>query len=294
MYTGNETPTLSGTMHYSDLLVVIALVTGLYGLIVALARQRSFLTKAVNPYRGAWLFAGSTCLWCGIGLLRIEAKSWSPPEIGDVLFALVTDKPLSTQGKAAAVAILLGMLLCILVVWCYFNFPRDPITFRSPKQRGKAMRYYISKLKGGLDYAVLMRPDGERIQEAWHEGHIREAMPHLSRIIAGNGDKAHRTLHDQIEFWRAAAQNMPKSLEKLDESVAPAHQGGNRRIVFDTEYGGLFFAYLRWPEKDNDGEELFLVAATLSQSAMNTKQADYHFDLMMQALRQIDSNLRVS
>jgi hypothetical protein len=281
-------------MNYSDLLVVIALVSGLYGLIVALARQRNFLTKAVNPYRGSWLFAGFTCLWCGVGLLRIEAKSWSPTEIGEVLQALVTDKPLSTQGKAAAVAILLGLLLCILVVWCYFNFPRDPITFRTPKQRAQAMQYYISKLQGGLDYAVLMRPDGERIDEAWHEGHIREAMPHLSRITDGDGTKVHRTFDDQISFWRSAAENMPKSLERLDECVAGAHQGGNRRIIFDTEYGGLFFAYLRPPEKNSDGEELFLVAATLSQSAMNTKQADVHFDLMMRALRQIDSNLRVT
>src|SRR5258708_18379778 len=59
-------------MNYSDLFVVVLLVAGMYGLIVALARQPQFLTKAVNPYRGPWLLAALTALWFGIGLLRLE------------------------------------------------------------------------------------------------------------------------------------------------------------------------------------------------------------------------------
>ena len=97
-------------MNYSDLFVVVALVAALYGLIVALARQKHFLTRAVNPHRGAWLLAGLTCLWFGLGLLRLESPSWSAHDIAAVLASLVTDAPLSTRGKVAAVAAILGLL----------------------------------------------------------------------------------------------------------------------------------------------------------------------------------------
>src|SRR5262245_20335484 len=147
-------------MNYSELFVVVLLVAGLYGLIVALARQPQFVTRAVNPYRGPWLLAGLTSLWFGIGLLRLEAHSWDLHALTGVLAALVTDAPLSTRGKVAAVAVLLGVLFIVLVVWCKLNYPKDPIIFRRPEQRGKALRYYVTKLKGGLEYAVLMRPGG--------------------------------------------------------------------------------------------------------------------------------------
>ena len=65
-------------MNASDLLIVIALASGLYALIVALTRQRQFLAKAVNPHRGSWLIAALTTVWVGMGLLRWEAGSWSP------------------------------------------------------------------------------------------------------------------------------------------------------------------------------------------------------------------------
>ena len=282
-------------MNYSDLFVVLALASGLYGLIVALARQRSFLTRAVNPYRWPWLFAGLTALWCGIGLLRLEARSWSPEAWSGTLGALVTDAPLSTQGKVASVALLLGLLFLVLVVWCRFNFPRDPITFARVRDRGKALRYYVSKLKGGLDYAVLMRPGGERLEEAWFEKHIQATLPQMPRIEGPESTRVARTVNDQLVYWRATAERLHDSMGALDTVIAPAHQGTNRRLLFDSEYGGLFFAYLRLPTAGpTDGEALFLFAATLSQSAMNTKEADLHFDLLMKALKQIDTSVRIA
>src|SRR3954463_9770691 len=102
-------------MNYSELFVVVLLVVGLYGLIVALARQRQFLTKAVNPYRMPWFLAGLTALWFGIGLLHLEAHSWDPQAVTHVLASLITDAPLSTRGKVAVVSILLGLLFLVLV-----------------------------------------------------------------------------------------------------------------------------------------------------------------------------------
>jgi hypothetical protein len=281
-------------MNYSDLFVVLILASGLYGLIVALARQREFLTTAVNPYRGAWLLAGATCLWFGIGLLRLEAKSWAVADWLDVLKALVTDAHLSTQGKVAAVAVILGLLLIVLVVWCRFNYPRDPSTFRRPSQRGRALRYYVTKLKGGLDYAVLMRPGGERLEEAWEPRHIRAALLQLPRVC-GPGEPAARTVDDQIAFWRTTAEHIHQSMAALDAAIAPAHQGGNRRVMFDPEFGGVFFAYLRLPTAGAvDAEPVYLFAAALSQEAINRKIADAHFDLLLRALKQIDNNVRMA
>ena len=279
-------------MNLSELLVVLLLAAGLYGLIVALARQRQFLTKAVNPYRGPWLLAGITALWFGIGLLRLEAHSWEPHALGTVLASLVTDAPLSTRGKVAAVAILLGLLFVVLVVWCRLNYPKDPVVFRRPEHRGKALRYYVTKLKGGLEYAVLMRPGGERLEEAWEPRHLRACLPHLPRVNGG-ADRIARTVDDQIAYWRQTAEHIHQSMATLDAAIAPAHQGGNRRVVFDSEYGGLFFAYLRPPVPgDPDAEPVYLFAATVSQEAVNVKLADAHFDLLLRALKGIDTNVR--
>src|SRR5947209_2924322 len=132
-------------MNYSDLLVVVLLAAGLYGLTVALARQRQFLTRAVNPYRWAWFLAGVTALWFGIGLLRLEAHSWDPHKLTEVLASLVTDAPLSTRGKVAVVAVLLGLLFVVLVIWCRVNYPKDPVVFNRPTDRGRALRYYVTR-----------------------------------------------------------------------------------------------------------------------------------------------------
>jgi hypothetical protein len=279
-------------MNYSDLLVVVALVAGLYGLIVALARQRQFLSKAVNPHRGAWLLAGITALWVGIGLLRLEAQSWDPHDLGRLLASLVTDAPLSTRGKAAVVAVLLGFLFVVLVLWCWLNFPRDPTVFRRPTQRGKALRYYVTTLKGGLEYAVLMRPGGERLEEAWEPRHLKACLPHLPRVNE-TGDRVNRTADDQVAFWRLTAEHLHQSMAALDAAIAPARQGANRRLVFDCEYGGLYFAYLRPPVPgDPNAEPVYLFAATVSQEAVNLKVADQHFDLLLRALKGIDHNVR--
>jgi hypothetical protein len=199
---------------------------------VALARQRHFLTRAVNPHRGAWLLAGLTALWFGAGLLRLEATSWHPHDWARVLRALVTDDHLSVQGKVAAVSVLLGLMLVVLVVWCRLKLPRDPSTFRRPGHRGKALRYYVAGLRGGLDYAVLMRPGGERLEEVWEPRHIRATLAHLPRV-AGPAERVCRTLDAQVGYWRLAAERIHQSMPALDEVIAPSHQGANRRLLFD-------------------------------------------------------------
>jgi hypothetical protein len=43
-----------------------------------------------------------------------------------------------------------------------------------------------------------------------------------------------------------------------------------------------------------DAEPVYLFAAALSQEAVNLKVADGHFDLLLRALKQIDTNVRVA
>jgi hypothetical protein len=280
-------------MNLSDLMIVVAVVTGLYGVLVALMRQRSFLLRAVNPHRWQWFLAGTTCLWGGIGLLRLEAGSWAPDAIGTTLAALVTDAPLSSRGKMASVSVLLGLLFLVLVFWCIFNFPRDPGTFNKPTHRRKALNYYVATLKGGLDYAVLMRADGQRVEESKFDKHLRHMLPHMPLVPSPSGERIARTVNDQVNFWREAAANLHQSMTLLNDVMAPAHQGGNRRFVFDTEYGGMFFAYLRVPVPGQpDGEAMYLFGATLNQAAMTSKQADLHFDMLYKALKQIETSVR--
>jgi hypothetical protein len=141
---------------------------------------------------------------------------------------------------------------------------------------------------------VLMRADGSRVEESTYDKHIRHTLPHMPQVPGPGGVRIVRTANDQITFWRDAANNLHKQMTLLNEVMAPAHQGGNRRFVFDVEYGGMFFAYLRVPIPGQpDSEAMFLFGATLNQAAMNNKQADLHFDLLLRALKQIETNVRL-
>ena len=139
-----------------------------------------------------------------------------------------------------------------------------------------------------------MRPGGQRLEEVWEVRHIRRTLPHLP-WVPGPADRVERTLDDQVAYWRATAERIHGSMGQMDEIIAPAHQGGNRRLVFDTEYGAMYFVYLRPPAQGAaDPDPLFLFAAALDQAAVNLKSADLHFDLLMRALKQIDTNVRVA
>src|SRR5262245_33622634 len=102
-------------MNLSDLFVVVALGSALYGVIVAVAGRRQFLAKAVNPHRLSWLVAAVSLLWVGVGLMRWEAQSWDPEAWSRMLAQLVTDTPTPPQVKAASVAVLLSLVFLGLV-----------------------------------------------------------------------------------------------------------------------------------------------------------------------------------
>lgn len=281
-------------MNFSDLFVVVALGSSLYAVLVAVTGQRQFLLKAVNPHRLTWLIASVSVSWVGLSLMRWEAGSWDL-HIWSRLFAqLVSDSPTPARVKVASLALFFSLLLAVLVLWCVVFFPRDPSTFRNPKDRKAAFRYYV-RLRGGLDFAVLGLGDGERLEEEADIGQIGAWCANLPKVKAGEEQPRARTPIDQIEFWRQTAARIHERMKELDQLVETSHQGHNRRLVFDCEFGGLFFRYLRLPDPTNQVDTgLYLFGATLNQTEMLNGRAEQHFQLLLDALHHIDRSIRVA
>ena len=289
----NELP---GTlrMNFTDLFIVLVLASALYGLVVAIAGRGNFLARAVNPNRGTWLIAAASAIWVGIGLLRWEAGSWDLDRWAELMRQLVTESPTPARVKVASIALLLGAVFLLLVVWCNFNMPRDPSTFRRPEHRRAAFRYYVSKLQGGIDYALLALGDGERLEEAVYEKKVLLRCTHLPKIKDHEGEPRPRTVADQIQFWRDTARTIHARMSDLDALIEPAQHGRNRRLIFDTEYGGFFFQYVRLPDpRSKPDNALYLFAATLNQSEMDNRRADEHFRLLREALEHVDRSIRM-
>ncbi len=141
-------------MNLPDLVTVVALGSAVYAAVAAVAGRRRFLEKAVNPHRLAWLIAAFSVGWVGLGLLRLESGTWSVPAWGRALSHLVTDEPTPPRVQVASLAALLCVVFLALVTWCWAYLPRDPSTFRRPEDRKAAFRYYVTHLRGGLDYAL--------------------------------------------------------------------------------------------------------------------------------------------
>jgi hypothetical protein len=282
-------------LNFSDLFVVIALASALYGLIVALTRQRQFLVKAVNPHRGTWLLAALAMLWVGVSLLRWEANTWELKTLLGQLNQLVTEEPTPVRVKIGSLAIFLGITFLTLVGWCRLFLPRDPSTFRRPEDRKAAFKYYVSTLRGGLDYALLALGDGEALEEVSNPKQIANRARHLPKVVVDGGEVRIRTVDDQVQFWRQMALTLHKRMAELDSLIATAHQGHNRRIVFDTEYGGFFFKYLRLPDPASPVDSgQFLFAATLNQVEIDNEIAALHFRYLKEAIVFIENGIRVN
>jgi hypothetical protein len=282
-------------VNFSDLFIVVALGSALYGLVVAVTGQRQFLTRAVNPHRGTWLIAAASVFWVGLTLMRWEAGNWEFAAWASLLAQLVTDAPTPPRVKVASLAILFGFVLLFVVLWCVFFFPRDPSTYRRPSDRRAAFRYYVTRLRGGLDYALLASGDGEQLEEEADRRQIRIWCPHLPKVQPDDGALRVRTEEDQIKFWRLTAAQIHARMKDLDALVETAHQGRNRWLIFDGEFGGLFFRYLRLADpRDRVDTALYLFGATLNQSEMSSGRAEQHFQLLVEALKHIDRAIRVA
>jgi len=281
-------------MNPTDLLVVVAIASGIYAILVTLTRQKQFLVKAVNPHRAAWAIASVSVFWVGVSLMRMEAQNWRAETWMELFQQLVTDAPTPPRVKIAALAFFMSLLLGALVLWCWLAYPRDPTSFRLPKDRAAAFRHFVRNHKG-LDYALLGWGDGEISIEQHAAKRIQAWFEHLPKIQSAGQKPRLRTLEDQLKFWRETAANIHKERAILDAVIAPANQGHNKRIVFDCDFGGLFFWYLRPPDPQSKLDQgMFLFGATLNQSEISTGRAELHFSYLFQALMNIEKSVRIS
>jgi hypothetical protein len=281
-------------MNFTDLVTVIGLGSALYAVLVVFTRQQNFLAKAVNPHRVMWLITAASVISVGMGLIRLEAKSWRWEDWQPLLYKLISEERATPQLKIAAVAIFFGILLIGLVVYCSLLYPRDPSNFRRPRDRKAAIRYYV-RLNGGLDFAQLRFGDGEIQEEAFHLKQIAAWCEHLPKVRIGDEPPRPRTAEDQLNFWRQLASEIHIHMRELDQLVAVANQGHNRRLVFDCEYGSIFFHYLRMPDPSSQVDTgIYLFGASLNQMEMLNGRAEHHFHLLYESLRNIDRSVRVA
>ena len=281
-------------MNFSDLFVVVALGSGLYAVLVALTGQRQFLLRAVNPHRLTWLIAGASVLWVGLSLMRWEAGNWEPHTWGGLFVQLVSDEPTPVRVKVASLALFFSVLLAVLVLWCVVFSPATPAPSAA---RPTASRR--SATTSGCAAGSTSRCSPWGTGNAWRKrptsGRSRRGARNLPKVKVGEEPPRARTAKDQVEFWRQLAARVHERMKELDQLVETAHQGHNRRLVFDCEYGGLFFRYLRLPDPANQVDTgLYLFAATLNQTEMTNGRAEQHFQLLLDALHHIDRAVRVA
>ncbi|MFM7150986.1 MAG: hypothetical protein ACKO23_14190 [Gemmataceae bacterium] len=281
-------------MNFSDLFVVIVLVSGMYAVLVAIAGQRNFLLKAVNPNRLHWFLAGLSVLWVGFSFMRWEAQNWNLSTWSRLFSQLISEEPTSPRVKMASVAIFLGLTLIGVVIYCMLAFPRDPSSFKLPRDRREAFNYYVGKVSGGLDYAVLTLGDGEILEEKVNSRQVKAWCVNLPKIQMNGDPPRHRTFEDQVELWRKLALQINARMGDLNQLLEVAQQGHNRHILFDCEYGGIFFHYIRLPDVSKPLDtSLFLLGASLNQREMDSGRADQQFRLLLAALNHIDRSVRV-
>ena len=272
-------------MNLADLTKLLAFVAAAFAVLRA-ALGKPLLSKIVNPNQGVWLWAVAGMLLAVTGILRWEAKSNDPGSMLAVLKPLVNDDKPSAAVLVAGFTILTAAVIFGMVVYCWLRLPRDPAAYSKPQHRAKAIRYY-TRLAGGLDYAILIKVDktdggrAEVIAEAELERQIHARLGEL---------RPKRTVEEQTAAWQQLALDLHRRMPEFDKLAAVGRQGNGRRVMLDVQYGGFIIEYLHPPEIGDD--TTFLFGATLFQHEVDSRRFEDHFDLLAQALRNIDAHVK--
>jgi magnesium transporter len=274
-------------MNVTDLILVFALVTAAYGVVTLLARHGRVVVEAVNRHRVVWFIAGSVVFAIGVVLVPGATQSGDMPVWGNVLRPLRVDAP--PRALVAWTAIVLGLACIAVAAWCRLALPRAPSSFRCPRDRRAAVHYYVARPNGGLCYALLASGDGVLLEEEADARKMHADCPHLPSVSSGDELPRCRTPADQIQYWRDLAGQMHRRVAELDALIQCGRQGRSRRIALVAEYGGIFFRYVRPPDPLNtQATSLYLFAATISAAEVDRRRADHHFQLLLEALLNIE------
>lgn len=266
--------------NLTDLTKLVGLSAAAFA-VLRVALGRPLIAQVINPHRLLWLFAAIGFLSSAAGLLRWDTKSADPLEWLTPLRAVVSEEKAHGQVMVAAFALFNGLVILGILGYCWLKLPRDPHTFRRQKDRAKVVQYYTA-LNGGLDFAVLVRlpkSDGAQPQVIATGANRRELEERLGDLIPT------RTADMQTQWWTDLATEVHKEMDRLNAVFGAGGQGINRRALFDVQFGGYLFQYLRPPEVGD--EFLYLFGATLTHAEVNTRRFEEHFELLVKALRNI-------
>ncbi len=271
------------TINLTDIAKLFAL-SGATFAILRVAVGRPLVTQVINPHRPTWFFVAIGFISGSYGLLRAEAKSSDPQVMYALMATLVTEEHASGPVMIAAVGVFNGLVIFGLLAFCWLRMARDPSTFRRAKDRAKVVKYYTG-LAGGLDFSTLIRlskTEGATPEVIATGVNKREIQRRLDELVP------YRMANSQLDWWSALAVELHHEMNRMNAVLDKGGQGINRRVLFDVQFGGYLFQYLRPPEIGDD--YLFLFGATLSQMEVNTRRFEEHFDLLVQALRNIKAN----
>ncbi len=270
--------------NLTDLTKILALSGAVFA-VLRVVVGKPLITQVVNPHRPTWLFAAFGFLTGAFGLLRTESHSSSAMAILAPLKALVTEERASGPVMIAAVALFNALVILGVLAYCVWRLPRDPSTFRRAKDQAKVVRYYTN-LPGGLDFSTLIRlskKDGAQAVYLATGVNVNEIQKRLDELVP------FRTAESQIAWWTSLALDMHTEMDRMNAILGKGGQGINRRVLFDVQFGGYLFQYLRPPEVGED--YLFAFGATLVQAEVNTRRFEEHFELMIAALRNIKAGM---
>jgi hypothetical protein len=263
--------------NLTDLTKVAAISAAVFAVLRAVF-GRPLVRNIVNAHRLTWFLVAVGFFAGGTGLLRDHAKSNNPFE---------WFSPLGTEERAAgpvlvaAFAFLNTLVILGMLAFCHFRLARDPGSFRKLKQLPKAVQYYAS-LKGGIDFAVLLRlaksedAKAEVVAMGVNRKEIQDRLDAIGRKESADA---------RIAKWLELAGDLHREFQAMNAVLEKGGQGGNRRVLLDVQYGGYLFQYVRPPKSGSD--VLFLFAVTVLQQEVTNRQFEDHFEQLMQAIRNI-------
>lgn len=266
--------------NVTDLSKVVAISAAVFAVLRAVL-GRPIVRTIINAHRLTWLFVAGAFFAGGVGLLRDHANSNHPFDWFAPLETLVVQERAPGPILVAAFALLNGFVILGILAFCHIRLPRDPGSFRKLKQLPKAVQYY-SSLKGGIDFAALVRlhKSEDAKPEIVAMGVNRQDIQARLEAI---GRKESADVH--IRKWLELAVELHADFQRMNAVLEKGGQGGNRRVLLDVQYGGYLLQYVRPPKSGSD--VLFLFAVTVLQQEVTNRQFEEHFELMVQAVRNI-------
>jgi hypothetical protein len=271
-------------MNLNDLTKIIAMSAAAYALLRVVI-GKPLPTKVFNPNRQVWFFLAIGCIFTSISLLRFHTKSSEPLEWLKALSSLITEEKAPAQVIIAAFGLFNASFILGMLIYCVRFLPHDPLSFGKAVEWEAPIKYYTN-LRGGLDFATLIRIDIKNnfVPVVLAEGYNAKQITKLLDPLPSTA-----TAEEQIESWRQVAIQLHEQRATIDTILEPIRQGLQKRTLYDLCYGGLMIQYLERDE--NQKVFLIVVAATLSQHEVDTRSFEDHFEMLMEACRSIRSRV---